>query len=121
MKFPLANVARAGLNLIMGFVVSSQQGVVLADMCSITLARCSLRNHPPLAAFVRQPFLDLGFTQGEIEDAVFQGGKECPVFNLTYCELQVTAKKSYNASYDGVIAQSLHSNISFLMVQMDSL
>ncbi|CAN0256278.1 unnamed protein product [Ectocarpus sp. 12 AP-2014] len=38
--------------------------------------------------FTVQSFLDLGFTQGEIEDAVFQGGKECPVFNLTSCQLQ---------------------------------
>jgi len=38
---------------------------------------------------LRQSFLDLGFTEGEVEDAVFLGGKECPQFNLTYCQLQV--------------------------------
>eukprot|EP00752_Nemacystus_decipiens_P003123 g2892.t1 len=38
--------------------------------------------------FTVQSFLDLGFTQGEIEDAVFLGGRDCPVFNLTDCQLQ---------------------------------
>ncbi|CAN0248180.1 unnamed protein product [Pylaiella littoralis] len=38
--------------------------------------------------FMVQSFLDLGFSQGEIEDAVFLGGKECPAFNLTSCQLQ---------------------------------
>ncbi|CAM9915913.1 unnamed protein product [Ectocarpus sp. 12 AP-2014] len=38
--------------------------------------------------FTLQSFLDLGFSQGAIEDAVFLGGRDCPVFNLTSCELQ---------------------------------
>eukprot|EP00903_Cladosiphon_okamuranus_P021044 g19335.t2 len=38
--------------------------------------------------FTVQSFLDLGFSEGEIEDAVFLGGKECPAFNITYCQLQ---------------------------------
>eukprot|EP00903_Cladosiphon_okamuranus_P018586 g17109.t1 len=39
--------------------------------------------------FTLQSFLDLGFSQGAVEDAVFLGGKECPAgFNLTSCQLQ---------------------------------
>eukprot|EP00752_Nemacystus_decipiens_P012745 g11286.t1 len=38
--------------------------------------------------FTVQSFLDLGFTEGEVEDAVFLGGRDCPDFNLTSCQLQ---------------------------------
>lgn len=39
--------------------------------------------------FPLQSFLDLRFTIGEIEEQVYLGGRDCPVFNLTDCQLQV--------------------------------
>ena len=53
------------------------------------LTFCRLWIDRLLCRRLRQSFLDLGFSQGAIEDAVFLGGRDCPVFNLTSCELQV--------------------------------
>ncbi|CAN0294046.1 unnamed protein product [Discosporangium mesarthrocarpum] len=39
--------------------------------------------------FKVQTFIDRGFTQAELEDEILIGGRECPSFNLTDCQLQV--------------------------------
>eukprot|EP00903_Cladosiphon_okamuranus_P018583 g17106.t1 len=39
--------------------------------------------------FTLKSFVDLGFSEGAIKDAVYLGGRECPAaFNLTSCQLQ---------------------------------
>ena len=61
-------------------------------MGNIFVSHCARYAHVVFTGFPLFPvqsLLDLGFTTGDITEQVYLGGRDCPVFNFTDCQLQV--------------------------------